>query len=158
MSSLWVHFDPIVFFVAELVAMRCAATAAELRLRGGGARLERLGACYAPLTARRDASRPSQRYCVAAAFCGAAAVLVPPRPGATRLVIALCCCRVRWLLVTEEISQVELSRCLSVRLLLFPPSPPISMLICVCFRMSGGASDWNQLRKLGCRSRKPTLN
>ena len=67
MSSLWVHFDPIVFFAAELVALRCAATAAALRLRGGGARPERLGACHAPLTARRDASRPSRRYCVAAA-------------------------------------------------------------------------------------------
>ena len=124
MSSLWVHFDPIVFFAAELVAVRCAATVAALRLRGGGAGPERVGACHAPLTARRDASRPSRRYCVAAAFCGAAAVLVPPRPGATRLVIALCCCRVRWLLVTEEISQVELSRCLSVGLLLSSPLPP----------------------------------
>ena len=71
MSSLWVHFDPIVFFAAELVAVRCAATAAALRLRGGGARPERLGACHAPLTALRDASRPSRRYCVAAAFRGA---------------------------------------------------------------------------------------
>ena len=56
------------------------------------------------------ASEPSPQR--VAARPGAA--LAPPRPSTTRLAIALCCCRVRWLLVTEEISQVELSRCRGV--------------------------------------------
>jgi len=88
--------------------VRCGATAAA-RVWNGWARAARRLQRAATRCGPAGAAAPPQRV---AARRGAA--LAPPRPSAMRLAIALCCCRVRWLLVTEEISQVELSRCRGV--------------------------------------------